>query len=406
MKTIAYLMPSFPVLSETFVGNEIRAMQAQGHHIVPFAFERNEGIAQPIDLMLADQLQLLIEAPVAKTLWQLSASPSRLQFAMQFVNQQQGLPKRSLLWYGARLAALVEKHGCQHIHAHFGLASAATAIVAARLAGVTVSFTCHGYDVYRAPADLPLKLRAANFVVAVSDEMKRDMLAMAPQANIKRIRCGVDLAQFKSTVHNPFNQKRLLYLGRLSETKGVDRLLHALANIPARDRPKLDIVGDGPLRLPLLKKMIALDLIGYVYFVGAKSSTWLCNNYQRYTALVAPFIVTETGVRDTGPLVIKEAMALHLPIITTNIEACREMLCDAQGQFIPVGAMVEFGNHFALSAAIRSLLNQSPQVLRAMGDTGHEHLLANFQISTQAAQLSQAIASCQQEVHHVANADY
>lgn len=401
MNTIAYLMPSFPVLSETFIGNEIRAMQAQGHQVIPFAFERNDGPAQPIDLMLADQLQLLIEASVAKTLWQLSASPSRLQFAMQFVNQQQGLPRRSLLWYGARLAALVEKHGCQHIHAHFGLASAATAIVAARLAGVTVSFTCHGYDIYRSPADLPLKLRAANFAVAVCDEMQRDMLALAPDAVIKRIRCGVDLEQFKSTAHNPFDQKRLLYLGRLSETKGVDRLLHALANIPARNRPKLDIVGDGPLRLPLLKKMIALDLIGYVYFLGAKSSTWFCNNHQRYSALVAPFVVTDQGVKDTGPLVIKEAMALRLPVITTDIEGCREMVCDAKGQPLPIGLMVKTGDHFALAAAIRQLLALPPETLREMGRSGFAHLRANFQIIDQAEQLSDAIIACQQEVRHV-----
>lgn len=401
MKKIAYLIPAFPVLSETFIGNEIRAMQQLGHEIVPCSFERLSGKAQPMDLTLADQLKLLIDVPVSKVLWQLSASPSRLQSAMKFINTQLGLPRRSLLWYGARMAALIEQHQCQHIHAHFGLASAATAIVAARLANVSVSFTCHGYDIYRDPADLPLKLNSADFAVAVCDEMKKDMLALAPNATIQRVRCGVDPEQFNSNTPNTFDQKRLLYIGRLSETKGIDILLHALANIPARHRPKLDIVGDGPLYMDLLIKMIRLDLMGYVHFLGPKSSTWLYNNHQNYTALAAPFVVTPEGVRDTGPLVIKEAMALRLPIITTDIKACREMMCDQFGQQLPIGAMVAQGDVMALAASIQKFMALPDDLLRQMGEQGREHLLANFKISDQAKLLSSAINHCRQESPNV-----
>lgn len=402
MKKIAYLMTGFPVLSETFIGNEIRAMQKLGHEILPCSFEHLTGKAQPADIMLADQLKLLIDVPVAKVLWQLSASPSRLQSAMQFVQQQQGLPKRSLLWYGARMAALVVQHQCQHIHAHFGLASAATAIVAARLANVGVSFTCHGYDIYRDPADLPLKLNSADFAVAVCDEMKADMLNLAPNCRVERVRCGVDPEQFDSHEVNPFNQKRLLYIGRLSETKGIDVLLHALANMPATVRPILDIVGDGPLYLDLLKKMIRLDLMGYVHFMGAKSSTWFYNNHHRYTALVAPFVITPQGVRDTGPLVIKEAMALRLPVITTDIPACKEMMCDQFGQALPIGEVVPSSDVMALAGCIRKFMALPDDLLRQMGELGREHLLENFSIHDQAKLLSTAINHCRQEVTHAA----
>ncbi|MBB1489093.1 glycosyltransferase family 4 protein [Oceanospirillum sediminis] len=400
MQRIAYLMTSFPVLSETFIGNEIRAMQAKGHFILPCSFERASGKAQPADLMLADQLKLLIDVPVAKVLWQLSASPKRLQSAMQFINQQKSLPARSLLWYGARMAALVEQHGCQHIHAHFGLASAATAIVAAKLAGVTVSFTCHGFDVYRSPADLAVKMKHADFTVAVCNEMQNILRQQAPEANIRMIRCGVDEQQFTSDEFNPFNQKRLLYLGRLSETKGIDVLLHALANIPVRERPVLDIVGDGPLYLPLLKKMIRLDLMGYVHFLGPRSSTWLYNNHNRYTAMCCPYVITDQGVRDTGPLVLKEAMALRLPLITTDLPACQEMLCDSSGKMQPLGYMVPMQDKMSLAGAIRLLLKQSPQTLRIMGKNGRAHYLQHFTTAKQAEALSVAIESCQKEVRH------
>ncbi|WP_176330016.1 glycosyltransferase family 4 protein [Oceanospirillum sanctuarii] len=400
MKKIAYLTTAFPVLSETFIGNEIRAMRALGHEIVLASFERPEGPAQPDDLKLAEELVLLKDIPVAKVIWQLSSNPGRLQSAMSFINQQKGLPRRSLLWYAARMAALVEQTGCQHIHAHFGLASAATAIAAARLAGVSVSFTCHGYDIYRSPADLPAKLQAADFAVAVCDEMQQDMRNLMPTADIRRIRCGIDPQQFSSQTPNLYNQNRLLYLGRLSETKGVDVLLHALANIPARERPKLDIVGDGPLKLELLIRMIRLDLVGFVHFLGAKPQHWFAENHHHYTALAAPFVVTPQGVKDTGPLVIKEALALKLPVITSDIQACREMLTDTFGQTLPVGDLVKSGDKFALAASILKLTQLPPAELKQMGEQGREHLLANFKISDQAKQLSLAISSCREEISY------
>lgn len=401
MKRIAYLMTSFPVLSETFVGNEIRAMQQQGHTVIPCSFERHPGKAQPADLMLADQLNLLIDVPVAKVLWQLSASPKRLQSAMQFISQQKGLPARSLLWYGARMAAIIEKEGCDHIHAHFAMANAATAIVAAKLAGVTVSFTCHGFDVYRSPTDLATKLQYADFAVAVCNELKATLRDINPQADVRMIRCGIDESQLHSEEINPYNQKRILCLGRLSETKGVDVLLHALANIPARERPVLDIVGDGPLYLPLLKKMIRLDLMGYVHFLGARSSNWLCNNHARYTAMTCPFVITDQGVRDTGPLVLKEAMALRMPIITTDLPACKEMLCDASDRFAPVGRMVPMQDKMALARAIRELIHLPPSTLSQLGEAGRAHCLQHFTTTQQAKALSAAIQSCHKETPHV-----
>jgi hypothetical protein len=43
MKKIAYVLSSYPVLSETFVGTEMRNMQLCGHDIQPIAFRRHQG---------------------------------------------------------------------------------------------------------------------------------------------------------------------------------------------------------------------------------------------------------------------------------------------------------------------------------------------------------------------------
>ncbi len=54
MKRLAYLLADFPVLSETFIGNEIRAMRAKGHDVLPLLMRLREGMAQPEDRLLAE----------------------------------------------------------------------------------------------------------------------------------------------------------------------------------------------------------------------------------------------------------------------------------------------------------------------------------------------------------------
>ena len=54
MKKIAYVLASYPVLSETFVGTEMRNMQLCGHDIQPIAFHRHEGQYQEQDQALKD----------------------------------------------------------------------------------------------------------------------------------------------------------------------------------------------------------------------------------------------------------------------------------------------------------------------------------------------------------------
>ncbi|WP_191600470.1 glycosyltransferase family 4 protein [Marinomonas algicola] len=402
MKKIAYLTTHFPVLSETFVGNEIRAIQRLKHDIELVAFEPSLGPAQADDLILFKRLFILKKVSSVATLSRLLFSPFGLHSAMQFVNQQTGLPKRSLLWYGAKLAAHVKQTDCQHIHAHFGLASTATAIVAAKLAGVSVSFTCHGYDMYLSPADLTLKLQSANFTVAVCNTMQQDMLSLSPKSNIIRVRCGVDVSQLDDKMSAPnYSSQRLLYLGRLSATKGVSVLMEALSIMPIEQRPFIDVVGDGPLKSELVETCKTLGLTHWVSFLGAKPATWLGQHYGDYRALVAPFVITPEGVEDTGPLVIKEAMMYSLPVLTTDVSSCQEMLLDDHNKMANLGIMVKWGDPLALSQGLSKMMAYSPDTLRSMGTTGHQYLLSHFVIDDQVKHLSNAFETCQGEVQYV-----
>ncbi|TDP01064.1 glycosyltransferase family 4 protein [Marinomonas balearica] len=393
MKKIAYIATAFPVLSETFIGNEIRALQRLNHTIELATFDARNEEGQQEDKELSKHAVELKSIEWQEALKMLTTSGFGLQNAMQFVSKQSGLPKRSLLWYGAKLAAFVKKSECQHIHAHFGLASTATAIVAARLTNLPVSFTCHGYDIYKNPSDLPLKLSNATFAVAVCDMMKNDMEALAPSSNIVKVRCGVDVSSAKNINEPNYRAKRLLYIGRLSETKGLFVMLQALASIPKAHRPQIDLVGDGPLKEELQTTSRILNVDNCVRFLGAKQSNWIAENHHQYCGLIAPFIVTPAGAQDTGPLVIKEAMMLKLPIITSDIRACLEML-NNQPDNNALANIVKSGCSLSLAAKMIEFLEMAPEEKRDQANRAYSHLLEHFLIDDQVKLLSNAFEEC------------
>ncbi|GAA59820.1 hypothetical protein P20652_1684 [Pseudoalteromonas sp. BSi20652] len=93
----------------------------------------------------------------------------------------------------------------------------------------------------------------------------------------------------------------------------------------------LDIVGDGPLLNDLKYLCEELGIVKEVNFLGVKSPQWLSINTSNYSALIAPFCVSKNGDRDTGPIVLKEAMASGIPVLTTELMGAKEIVNDSVG---------------------------------------------------------------------------
>ncbi|WP_028108556.1 glycosyltransferase [Ferrimonas futtsuensis] len=378
MKSIAYVIPSFPVLSETFVVNEMSAMAGLGHRILPIALEtcpqvdndlHRHWMRHMVTPWNTDALSLgaeLIKSPFRPSLW-------------QFLARQSGFSIGGLLLLGARIAA--QAKGCDHIHAHFAQHSAAAAIVAARLLGVTVSFVGHGADVYRSPADLELKLRHSDLSIAVCREM-REMFSPHCGGITALVPCGIDTRKFgcTSAAQKP---KRLLFVGRLVEKKGLDTLLMAMALIADPDL-ELDVVGEGPLKQQWQSLAGAMGLTG-VRFLGARPQSWLAREGGNYLAMVAPYRVARDGDRDTGPLICKEAMAMGLPVIASSLMGLKELVSSR------TGFRVRPDDPQALKRAIRGLLNLSEAQRTKLGLKGRERVRRHYELKHQARRLSSLV---------------
>jgi len=383
---IAYIVTHFPVLSETFIGDEIRAMQARGHRVTLIAMTPATQPGQDIDRPLAESAVRLGDIPAARVMGAASFGAG-LPRALAFARAQRMLPRRSLIWNAAKIAGVIREAGCRHVHAHFAGGAAAHAIVAGRLAGVSVSFIGHGHDVYAEPEDVPAKLAHADFALAPCEDMARDLRAMTPKAMVRVLYCGIDADQFPYGAggHNG----RLLFVGRLVPQKGVDDLLHALADPQVPASLCLDVVGDGPARADLEKLAGSLGLSSRVRFLGARQRDWFRKHGRGYRALAAPFRDGPNGERDTGPLVIKEAMAMGLPVISTRYMGVKEMVLPG------MGVLVAPGQRRALAQALAAATQWSEAERREMTRLARDHVERNFTLKAQAATLTQLIEAAQ-----------
>jgi colanic acid/amylovoran biosynthesis glycosyltransferase len=198
--TICDVAAASPDRSEAFIGNGIRALRALGHTVVPVVLGPRAAILNATAVAgeppPADVAIRLDEVETLAALTRAAANPAGLAAAVGFAQLHRGSHRRTLLRAAARLAHVAQAEGCTHLHAHFAQSAAAVAICAARIAGVTASFTVHSADM--APgtetnwADLALKLAATDLVVALSAPIAAEARRLAPHANVRQIPVGVE----------------------------------------------------------------------------------------------------------------------------------------------------------------------------------------------------------------------
>lgn len=382
MKTIGYIVPSFPHLTETFVGNEIRAMQERGHTVVPIVFKRADGLAQPEDFMLVAGAHYLEDIPTKRATDELKRPSTQAAKALSFVWSQKTLPRYSLFGNALKIAAIAREHGCDHLHAHFANFVAAHAIIAARWSGATVSFVGHGIDVYKEPEDLELKLKSADIAIGLSQDMSEAFTAYNAQAQVAMVPCGINVERFLPASQRQADNGKLLFFGRLRHRKGIDDIIDAALRLGEKC-PQIDIIGDGPLLDTLLKRTGEHQLLNKkITFLGSEPSGWIAMNAPNYKGIILPFKASLDGLRDTRFLALKEAMAMGRPVITTNLKEIRDIISPDEG------LIVEPANPHQLAQAILKLMELDEQQSIQMTKAALSHVRRHFSLDAQARALS------------------
>ena len=392
--SLVYIIGTYPGLTTTFIDREIRALQQQGVNVRVIA------IRKPHTILSSDQeeLQKITNYLIPISWFKFIAA--HLRFALQKPGKYFGtlldLVKdphpnlsarlKTILHFieGVYAAGLIADHPSDHIHAHFVDRASTVAFVAGRLLNLPYSVTAHANDIYINPILLPLKLSHASFVATCTDYNRQHLQKIVPlNLNLHRLYHGLDLDSYQpnpdqTTQAIPINTS----VGQLKEKKGFQYLLKACQILRSKDYVfNCQIIGEGSLREELEQQIHELALESFVTLRGALPHESVIEEYQHSTMFVLPCITGSDGDRDGIPNVILEAMAMQLPVISTQHSGIPEVIKSGVN-----GLLVPPADEQALAHAIASLIDD-PFLRTQFGQFGRRTVTERFNSMQNAGRL-------------------
>jgi colanic acid/amylovoran biosynthesis glycosyltransferase len=368
---LAYLVSRFPSVTETFVLRELNAVASELdvalHALFPPA---DDGVVHPDAVPWLDRLRRprVVEAVAALGHW-LLRRPVRTLGALAVIAAGHARRPRVLVRalatvpFAAAHARRFERDGIEHVHAHFASYPTLAAWVAHRLAGVSYSFTPHAHDLFVHQSMLARKLADAAFVVAISDYNRRFLLEHArghPLA-VHVVHYGIDPSRFPFRVRAAGQPPTIACVARLLPYKGHSVLLRAIAGgPPPLAGARLELVGDGPLRVELEAEAVRLGLGDRVRFHGSVPEAGVAEVLDRADLFALPSVIAPDGDMEGIPNALIEALAAGLPAVSTRQSGVPELIRDGE-----TGYLAEPGDVEGLRAALLRALSEDDPAARA-----------------------------------------
>ncbi len=398
---VAYLTSRFPVLTETFILNEMLAVERHGVRIELYPLLRmRPAIMHPEArpwVQRAHYHPFLSWRIVRANLHFLAHKP-RAYLGALWTLLRGTLGSRRFFFGGLALfpkivyfARLMKDQGVTHVHAHFAHHPAAAALVIRRLTGIPYSFTAHGSDLHRDRHMLREKVAEATTVVTISNYNKRIIVEHCGERfadKIVVIHCGIDVNRFQPPrqdapgrlLADPFS---ILCIGTLHPVKGHKYLIEACRLLRERGlNIRCHLVGDGPDRATLFKQAVAADLADRIYFPGQCEASQVARLLGNAHLVAAPSVPTRDGRREGIPVAIMEAMASGVPVVASNLSGIPELVEDGSS-----GLLVPPGDATALADAIEQI-HDTPQFARRLVRAAREKVVEHFNLHCNAALLA------------------
>jgi len=409
---VAYILKGYPRLSETFIAAEIHLLETLGMQLRLYSVKEGEsgkrhGIVSRIRAPLTYLPEATSTSGRALPAWLAGNLP---RFARHHARVAIRHPLRWLRTFGMALgmswryrepgtvtlrkvfikeflqagaiAADLQGHPeVRHLHGHFCHGATTITWFVARLTGLAFSFTAHAKDIYQKklnPGDLlPRKMRAARFAVTCTGANATHLATVCGDCgDLHTIFHGLDTERFSPPPSQrvPGEAPLILTVGRFVEKKGFEHLVRACAELHrAGVAFRAMIVGERGEDYERIAGLVAsLGLERVMTLHGPVSQEELRDIYARTDLFVLPCQVMEDGDRDGIPNVMAEAMAMGLPIVSTDISGIPELVdAGVDGLLVPSRDLP------ALVAAMRTLID-SAELRAAIGRAARAKILERF----------------------------
>ena len=334
VRRVAYVVNTFPKLSESFIANELAELRCRGIEV--------------LILSLARPTETLRHEVVGKA----------------------GLDARTV-YDRAAFSCALRAFSPQLIHAHFATEPTAIADELATEIAVPYTFTAHGHDIYRrAPHDFGRRAARARAVITVSQANARWIARRfdVPESHLRVIPCGVDTERFTPN-GGAAVPPTIVCVARLAPVKNLGLLLQACAAL--RDRGvefRAVIVGEGRMREELERTIARLGLESRVELTGAATTDRVLFHWRR--AAVAALTSDSEGM----PVSLMEAGACGVPAVATAVGGIPELVEDGV-----TGLLVDRGDTRQLTAALERVI-RDPALAARLGAAARTRIEERFSL--------------------------
>lgn len=405
---LAIVVKGWPRLSETFIAQELVALERAGHHFDIWSLRfPTDTKRHPLHGQLNARVRYLPEY--------LHQEPTRVWRGIMAARRMPGFSQALKVWRADyardRSRNRVRRFGqacvlaaelppeTRGLYAHFLHTPSSVARYTAIIMGLPWSFSAHAKDIWTSPewelreklsGDASGALFGATCTAFGADHLRN--LASQPD-RIDLVYHGLDLSRFPEppsrTLRAPGDPFHILSVGRLVEKKGFDRLIAALAQLPERIDWHWTHIGGGALKTELAEQAQVAGIADHITWRGACDQPEVIEAMRVSDLFALPSRIADDGDRDGLPNVLMEAASQHLPILSTPVSAIPEFINTGIH-----GLLVE-DSPTALSAAMTTI-SDDPVQAATMADAALARLKSEFGMSPGIAQLSKRLTDlCQ-----------
>jgi len=386
---IAFIVIEFPRLSESFILDQVVGLLDMGHDVEIFAeYQSKEKKIHPdVEKYSLDKRVKYSNPPQNKFMRILKAiyliftnfhkSPIKIMRSLNVFRYGKLALSLRLLF---RLVTFIDTN-FDIIHCHFG----PNGILGVYLKEIGIKgkiiTTFHGYDMSSIIANEGRNAYERLFLkgdlfLPISKFWKRKLIELnCEEEKIMVHRMGIDLEKFRYSERKIRSGDPIIVLtvGRLAEKKGYEYSIQAIAKVIAHKKNLIYWVGgDGPLRDELETMASELGIENHVKFFGAINRDEALKLYQQAHIFVLASATTDDGDQEGIPVVLMEAQASGLPVVSTYHSGIPEGVLDGESGFL-----VPEKDTDAIAERIEYLV-EHPELWSGMGRKGRIFIEKNY----------------------------
>jgi glycosyltransferase involved in cell wall biosynthesis len=385
---LIFILKGYPRLSETFIAQEIRALEERGFaiDIVSLRFPTDKHV-HPVHREIAAKVSYLPEYLYQEP-WRVLRSWVKAGFRRgywrafgQWIRDlvRDPTPNRARRFGQACVMVAELPRDATRLHAHFLHTPASATYYAHLITGLSWSCSAHAKDIWTSPDwDKREKLATLDWLVTCTRdgyEHLREIAAPADRDKITLVYHGLDFERFPEPPEHKRDLKaplRILSVGRAVPKKGYADLLQALALLPEECDWHFHHIGGGPLLDDLKGLAETLQIAQYITWQGSAPQETVLEAYRAADIFALASCIAEDGDRDGLPNVLMEAQSQKLAVVATNLPGIAELVVPNEtGLLVPPSAPEN------LSGALLRLI-RDPALRLRLAEAGYERVRSAF----------------------------